>query len=101
LRSSGSDDEVTKIYQLQRSFGQGQNGKAAPITRSWGQPLTADQSFDHAREAFDNGHILDNTLTVSGGNDRTTFYLSGNYNNNQGVFVGPNNFFDRSTARLN
>ena len=53
-------------------------------------------TYDHANEAFDTGHILDNTLSVSGGNDRTTFYLSGNYNHNEGVFVGPNNYFDRA-----
>src|SRR5689334_8822506 len=40
VRSSGSNDEITKVYPLQRSFGQGQNGKAAPITRSWGPLLT-------------------------------------------------------------
>ncbi len=101
LRSSGSDDEVTKFYKLQRSFGQGQRGGASLITRSWGAPLSGQTTYDHAKEAFDTGHILDNTLNVSGGNDRTTFFLSGNYNNNQGVFVGPNNFFDRATARLN
>lgn len=100
LRSSASNDEVTKIYPLQRSFGQGQRGISSPITRSWGAPLTG-ETFDHGREAFDTGHILDNTLSVSGGNDRTTFFLSGNYNHNEGVFVGPNNFFNRATARLN
>jgi len=100
LRSSGTNDEVTKTYPLQRKYGQGQRGVAAPITRSWGQELTGD-TFDHAKEAFDTGHQLDNTLSVSGGNERTTFYLSGNYNKNQGVFVGPNNYFDRATARLN
>jgi len=101
LRSSGSNDEVTKIYPLQRSFGQGQRGSAAAITRSWGPKLEPSQTFDHADEAFDTGHILDNTLSVSGGNDRTTFYLSGNYNHNEGVFVGPNNFYNRTTTRLN
>src|SRR6185437_10333200 len=44
---------------------------------------------------------LDNTLSASGGNDRTTFYLSANNNHNEGVFIGPNNFFNRSTVRLN
>jgi len=100
LRSSGSNDEITKVYPLQRKYGQGQNGKSALITRSWGPALTG-TTYDHANEAFDTGHILDNTLTVSGGNDRTTFYLSGNYNHNEGVFVGPNNFFNRATTRLN
>jgi TonB-linked SusC/RagA family outer membrane protein len=99
LRTSGSNDEVTKIYPLQRKYGQGQQGKAAAVTRSWGAPIT--ESFDHANEAFDTGHILDNTLSVSGGNERTTFYLSGNYNHNEGVFVGPNNYYNRATTRLN
>jgi len=100
LRSSGSNDEVTKIYPLQRGFGQGLLGKNSLVTRSWGAPISG-TSYDHADEAFDTGHILDNTLSVSGGNDRTTFYLSGNYNHNEGVFVGPNNFYDRATTRLN
>jgi TonB-linked SusC/RagA family outer membrane protein len=100
MHSSGSNDEVTKFYPLQTKFGQGQRGAAAAVTRSWGAPLTG-AAYDHAREAFDTGHILDNTLAVSGGNDRTTFYLSGNYNHNEGVFVGPNNFYDRGTTRLN
>ena len=107
LRSSGSNDEVTKKYSLQRSFGQGRfnqelnglNG-ASIYTRSWGPKLTG-TTYDHASEAFDTGHVLDNTLSVSGGNDRTTFYLSSNYYHNEGVFVGPNNFYNRSTVRLN
>ena len=32
-------------------------------------------------------------VTVSGGNDRTTFYLSGDYNHDQGVIVGPSNVY--------
>ena len=40
LRSSASNDEVTKFYPLQRKYGQGQNGNAALITRSWGPALT-------------------------------------------------------------
>src|SRR3954471_4012034 len=35
LRTSGSNDEITKVYPLQTSFGQGQRGVSAPITRSW------------------------------------------------------------------
>jgi TonB-linked SusC/RagA family outer membrane protein len=100
LRSSFSADEVTKKYPLQTSFGQGTLNGSALFTRSWGPRLTS-PGFDHAGEAFRTGHIMDNTLTVSGGNERTTFYLSGSYNSNDGVMVGPNNFFRRSTIRLN
>jgi TonB-linked SusC/RagA family outer membrane protein len=100
LRSSFSDDQITRKYPLQRSYGQGLFGKTQLATRSWGVPLTG-TTYDHASEAFDDGHVSDNVVSVSGGTDRTTFYLSGNYNKNQGVFVGPNNFFNRTTMRLN
>jgi len=44
---------------------------------------------DIQSEAFRDGHITDNNLSVTGGNDRTAFFLSGGYNANNGVFVGP------------
>ena len=85
---------------MQTKYGQGLLNNTSTATRSWGPALTG-PAYDHAHEAFDTGHQSDNTLTMSGGNDRTTFYLSGNYNKNEGVFKGPNNFFDRGTMRLN
>lgn len=100
FRSSYSSDEVSRTYPLQRSYGQGLFNATSGATRSWGPALTA-ASYDHATEAFRTGHVMDNTLSLSGGNERTTFYLSGNYAGNQGVFKGPNNFFNRSTMRLN
>ena len=101
LRSSASADQVTKKWPLQRQFGQGLFGTSRLVTRSWGAPLTGVPTYDHASEAFDTGHVLDDVISVSGGTDRTSFYLSGNYNHNEGVFVGPNNYFDRATFRLN
>jgi TonB-linked SusC/RagA family outer membrane protein len=115
LRSSFSNDDITRKYPLQMSFGEGQrnalpascatssvSGALTPgsCNRSWGPRLTG-PVFDHASEAFRTGHQNDNTLSMSGGTDRTTFYLSGNLNKNQGVFIGPNNYYDRSTVRLN
>ena len=100
IRSSASADQVTKKWPLQRKFGQGFFGTTQVFTRSWGPAVTG-QTYDHASEAFDTGHVIDNVLSVSGGTDRTTFYLSGDYNHNEGVFVGPNNFFNRATVRLN
>lgn len=32
--------------------------------------------YDHSRDLFDDGHFFDNSLTLSGGDDRTTFYAS-------------------------
>jgi TonB-linked SusC/RagA family outer membrane protein len=111
LRSSYSSDEVTRDYPLQSTWSLGRfNVSALPCedigksscTRSWGPKLAAGTPvYDHATEAFRNGHIADNTITVSGGSERTTFFLSGGSMRNQGVFVGPNNYFNRSTVRLN
>jgi hypothetical protein len=56
--------------------------------------------YDHANDIYKVGHTLDNGFTVSGGTDRTTFYLSGDYAHDQGVIVGPNNTFGRSTVRV-
>ena len=107
LSSSFSFDKVTRLYPLQRSFGQGLfnaapaqcEGFSASCLRSWGPSITG-QSFDHAGEAFRTGVLADNSLSVSGGNERTTFFLSTGYTNHKGVMVGPNNFYNRATVRL-
>ena len=107
LNSTISFDEVNKHYPLQRSFGQGLNGAApaacegfaANCLRSWGPAVTG-PTYDHATEAFRTGTLIDNSLSVSGGNDRTTFFLSSGYSQHNGVMVGPNNYYNRATVRL-
>ena len=115
FRSSTSFNDVNHTYPLQIAYGQGTNGIHADTSfggacdtpgtsscaRSWGPPIPAGAAvYDHANEIFQVGHTLDNGFTVSGGNDRTTFYLSGDYNHDHGVIVGPNNEFNRSTVRF-
>ena len=111
-RSSLSIDDVAKAYPLQRRYGQGRFGASAlpcddinkgTCFRSWGPDLQAEgrESFDHSNEAYDTGGTWDNTFTVSGGSDRTTFYMSLGRTNQKGVFIGPNNEFERTTVRLN
>ena len=100
-------DEVTKYYPLQTSWGQGRfnvdpkpcEGFKATCLRSWGPKVTG-ETFDHAREAFRTGMMSDNILNISGGNERTTFMLATGYTGHKGVMVGPNNFYNRTTARL-
>ena len=111
-RSSVSLDDVNKKYPLQRRYGQGRFGASAlpcndinkgSCFRSWGPDLQASggTTYDHSSEAYDTGVTWDNTMTVSGGSDRTTFYLSLGRLNQEGVFIGPNNEFNRTTVRLN
>ncbi len=115
FRSSTSFNDINHTYPLQTAYGQGTNGLhadtslggtcdtpgASSCARSWGPPIPVGATvYDHANEIYQVGHTLDNGFTVSGGNDRTTFYLSGDYNHDQGVIVGPNNAFTRSTVRF-
>ena len=49
---------------------------------------------------FTSGNTINNTLTASGGNERTTFYMSGSYLTQSGTVVGPNDYLKRSSIRL-
>ena len=115
-----SSDHVAHYYDLQTQYGQGTLGvdprvanpaacdvPAGACRRSWGPDLTTNPVgvpttiYDHSKEAYTDGYNSTTQATVSGGNDRTTFFVSGEYVYNRGVFVGPNNKFQRGTVRLN
>jgi len=115
LKSTLSLDDVNRTYPLQTRYGQGRRGVAPGehscddpnvngglCTRSWGPDLTASgiPVFNHATEAYDTGREFENNLSISGGSERTTFYMSLSRVDNSGVFKGPNNWFDRTTVRL-
>ena len=109
LRTTVTSDRVNTDYPLQRSFGQGSGGNAAVCASvgcrltsgSWGAPLAGGTpTFDHFGEMFRNGNLVENTLTMSGGNDRTLFYLSGSRSDQRGIIVGPNNYYDKTTVRM-
>jgi len=112
LRSSLSLDEHTQLPALQTEFGQSGAGcdlNPPPVgsgircsSTSYGPKLPAGTPvYDHAGEIFTNGYTTDNNLTVSGGSDRTQFFLSGGYNYNKGIVVGDNNHYRRISVRFN
>jgi len=115
FRSSASFDDVNHFVPLQTKYGQGRFGVEADTTpggacddpgnsicrRSWGALLPGSTPvFDHSRELYTTGHVVENAMTVSGGNDRTTFYLSGENLNNNGIFIGDHDQFKRTTVRF-
>ena len=115
FRSSTAFNDINHSYPLQTSYGLGSRGVHADTSlggtcdqpgsgicgRSWGPAIPAGGAvFDHANELYRVGHTLDNGFTVSGGNDRTTFYLSGGNAYDQGVIIGPNNYFSRTSVRF-
>ncbi len=127
LKSSISVDNMNDMQPLQVQYGQGEAG--TPYGEpgvdewpggsiSWGLPLpcaTSDPTTDqvtnfsgckagvdywnHGTEMFRTGYQLDNTLTMSGGSENTTYYLSIGRTDDQGVIKG-NSLYQRSTARL-
>lgn len=109
LTISTAWDRVNADVPLQRVYGQGDNGTppvcAAPgctlTPNSFGPRLTdGTQTYNHFDEMFGTGFALDGDLSVSGGNERTGFYLSGGWTEHQGTIVGPNNDYRRVNARL-
>ncbi len=116
FRSSASFDQVAKLPELQTKYGLGSGGTSpqcltggtpncfVPFQEavSWGPLLDPSApTFDHAGEMFQTGHTLDNALTISGGNDRTTFFLSGGATNQRGSITGDNDKFNRYSVRFN
>jgi TonB-linked SusC/RagA family outer membrane protein len=109
ITSTQTFDNVIKTAPLQRSYGQGSNGQpgacdtpdCAATSLSWGPLLSSSTPvFDHSKELYDTGITSDNAINLSGGNDRTEFFLSGGLTDQLGVMRGGNNRYDRSTVRL-
>jgi TonB-linked SusC/RagA family outer membrane protein len=109
LSSTTTFDNVIKTMPLQTTYGQGAGGVASSCTTvncnlastSWGAALAAGTpTFNHAEEIYRTGLTTDNNLSIAGGNNRTTFYLSGGLTNQDGVIEGPNNEYKRTTLRL-
>ncbi|HMH54936.1 MAG TPA: SusC/RagA family TonB-linked outer membrane protein, partial [Gemmatimonadales bacterium] len=117
LRSSISLDKHGRLPAFQNKYGLGTAGVTPACVPggvencrvgfaeagSWGPSLlgTGIPTFDHSAEMFQDGYTTDNNLTISGGNDRTTFFLSGGYNRDRGIVVGPNNKYERISVRFN
>jgi TonB-linked SusC/RagA family outer membrane protein len=102
-------DHVVRTFPLQSLYGQGSNGlpggcstpdcNASSLT--WGPLLTpTTPRFDHSTEIYGTGLTNDIALNVSGGTQRTQFFLSGGVTDQYGVMEGPNNRYFRNTFRL-
>ena len=96
-----SNDEVSHLQSLNTAYGQGRGGEAGETSPfSWGPLLGPGATvYDHAGELFQTANTYDQHLTMSGGSDRTTYYLSLGRLDQSGVMRG-NSQYDRTTVRL-
>jgi TonB-linked SusC/RagA family outer membrane protein len=69
---------------------------------SWGPKLAPTTPvYDHGSEVFEQGNSFDNSISMSGGSDRTTFYLSMGALRDNGFIVGDKDYFNRYSVRFN
>lgn len=116
-----TQSDVLKYADLQHQYGQGNiyNGVAddrrenfswgLPFDnqlRPWGQVIDGKQLVkpysdqpDNIKSFFNHGKDLNNFVSVSGGNETSTYFLSLNSSNATGVV--PNTFYNRYSVRFN
>ena len=67
---------------------------------SWGEKFgSGDKVYDNINNFFENGASYDNTLTVSGGNNAGSYFLSISRFDQNGIV--PNTGYDKTTFRFN
>lgn len=111
-KSSFGITEMAREYPLQRWYSEGRKGKyEEAYSRSWGRPLNVpdapwydpslpeDEVYNHSTAYSDGGHINEQNLTISGGNQTTTFFLSGGYYFEKGHWEAGSDY-ERITARV-
>ncbi len=115
LRSNYSIDNPVRALPFQRSFGIGTAGQTPACVANatpgcvinagfgaWGPRLAAGTpTWNQSDVIFEQANSNDNTLTVQGGNERTTFLLSGGMLRQNGFYVSDRDFYNRYTARFN
>ncbi|UCD36849.1 MAG: SusC/RagA family TonB-linked outer membrane protein, partial [Fidelibacterota bacterium] len=106
-RVSYTSEEVNKMPELQTKYGQGLFGEGIDVNPntsfSWGPMLDTipgAQVYDHNEDIFKTGTRLEQSLSLSGGNERLTYYLSAGLSDHDGIIIGQNNYYNRRSARV-
>ncbi|MDP4226252.1 MAG: SusC/RagA family TonB-linked outer membrane protein [Bacteroidota bacterium] len=111
--------EPLRIMQMQNEFGTGwngiddqtQNGSWGPKfdgkLRAWGNIVDNTQLYkpyvalkNNVKDFFETGKSYDNNIAISGGTDRTTYYLSYNNTNDNGIIPGNKDEYKRNAFTL-
>ncbi|MHA7128091.1 SusC/RagA family TonB-linked outer membrane protein [Algoriphagus namhaensis] len=105
FNSSVGFDHLAKLPKLQDQYGQGFGGTRndSSFWPSWGASIAEENDPDYVYQdnwnrAFDTGVQIDNSISVSGGNETATFYGSFGRLDQDGII--PFSSWDRTTAKL-
>lgn len=100
-------ETLNQLPKLQDEYGQGFSGEYQPSSfwPAWGAPIAevqqtvADHKYqDNWRRAFNTGVQIDNNISISGGNEKATFY--GSFGNLKQDGIIPFSTWERTTAKL-
>ncbi|GAA3985943.1 SusC/RagA family TonB-linked outer membrane protein [Hymenobacter antarcticus] len=99
-RTQYSIDEVNRLPTLQNVYKQGTGGVFDPSVRtSWGPRFGPNETvYDNLGNFFEKGRNFQNYLTLSGGTEKATFFLSASNLTQTGIV--PNSTYDKSSVRL-
>ena len=99
-RTQYSIDEVNRLPTLQNVYKQGTGGVFDPSVRtSWGPRFGPSETvYDNLGNFFEKGRNFQNYLTMSGGTEKATFFLSASNLTQTGIV--PNSTYDKSSVRL-
>jgi len=95
---------VNRLPEQQDQYGRGYYEQTGLFndysTGSWGKKITStDQVYNNIKDFFQTGTVVDNSLSVSGGNKNGTFYLSASRFDQKGIV--PTTGYDKTTVRFN
>lgn len=89
--------EQQSIYK--RGYYDGNNFNDLSM-KSWGEKFEAgEEKYNNINQFFQNSHIWDNSVSISGGSKNGTFYLSASRLDQSGII--PTTGYDKTTFRLN
>ncbi len=106
LNSSVAADYLTKFPEIQTKYREGQQGRLAfnsdgsPNRFQTFGPLRQpdDPVYNNFKRLFETGLRVNNSITVQGGNNKTTYYSSFSSLNQKGIL--PSTKYDRYTFKL-
>ncbi|MBV6646502.1 MAG: SusC/RagA family TonB-linked outer membrane protein [Cyclobacteriaceae bacterium] len=86
--STFSINQPARRPDRQESYKQGNSGIFDPESRSsWGPAfIRSDEKYDNIDNFIQNGIVQNYSVAVSGGSEKNTFYISGNYLDQTGIF---------------